>query len=387
MGLSPAVAHAGLPAANVRFNEIRADQVGVETDEFIEIAAPPGTVMSHSIVVLGDGAGGSGTVEAAFWLEGGTVGASGLFVIAEEGFSGSADLVTDLDLGDGHNLTLYLVDFGKTFPGDDVDTDDNGTVDFFAWGTVFDQVALVATDNPPMAGDVWHYGPPTGCVASPTCGQAGPTGGPAPMHIQRCADATGTWGYTQDDLAADTPGAPNACACGDGLVNTAAGEECDSEGESARCDLDCTAVECGDGVTNKSAGESCDDAGPSDTCDDDCTPAECGDGVVNPAAGEECDEAGPDCVDCLNIEGGTTGPSTTGADSTGAPPDPGDDSTGGAPVDPSTTSDGGSETGALSAGADPGAIESCGDCSTSRRSATPFVLWVLLAFVRRRRRA
>jgi len=36
-------------------------------------------------------------------------------------------------------------------------------------------------------------------------------------------------------------------------------ETCDDGGESATCDVDCTAVSCGDGTTNTSAGETCDD--------------------------------------------------------------------------------------------------------------------------------
>ena len=45
--------------------------------------------------------------------------------------------------------------------------------------------------------------------------------------------------------------------CGDGEVT--APETCDAGGESATCNLDCSAASCGDGTLNTSAGEECDD--------------------------------------------------------------------------------------------------------------------------------
>ena len=63
--------------------------------------------------------------------------------------------------------------------------------------------------------------------------------------------------------------------------DTAAGEFCDDGGESATCDIDCSAVSCGDSVVNTTAGETCDDGGESATCDVDCTTVQCGDGVVS----------------------------------------------------------------------------------------------------------
>jgi cysteine-rich repeat protein len=94
-------------------------------------------------------------------------------------------------------------------------------------------------------------------------------------------------------------------ACGDGVLNQAAGEECDDGGESAVCDSDCTAAFCGDATWNVTAGEECDDGGESAACDADCTAAECGDGTLNPTAGEECDDGntidGDGCSSaCLN---------------------------------------------------------------------------------------
>jgi MYXO-CTERM domain-containing protein len=118
-------------------------------------------------------------------------------------------------------------------------------------------------------------------------------------------------GIPQDDEACDTAGESATCnanctlpVCGDGIPNEAAGELCDDAGPSAMCNADCTAVACGDGMVNELAGEDCDDAGESATCNIDCTPAECGDGVENLTAGEQCDDSAqsPACdADCTLV--------------------------------------------------------------------------------------
>ncbi|MGE0789279.1 MAG: hypothetical protein AB7S26_26635 [Sandaracinaceae bacterium] len=117
-----------------------------------------------------------------------------------------------------------------------------------------------------------------------------------------CGDGTVQGDEDCDDGSGGTPMETATCdddcttaMCGDGAVNTTAGEACDGDGagtggETATCDTDCTAAMCGDGVVNAAASETCDDSGESATCDDDCTAAMCGDGVHNMTAGEECDD-------------------------------------------------------------------------------------------------
>jgi len=59
--------------------------------------------------------------------------------------------------------------------------------------------------------------------------------------------------------------------CGDGVAS--GDEDCDDEGESASCNADCTLAACGDGIINATAGEECDDAadnGPTRRCSDVC---------------------------------------------------------------------------------------------------------------------
>jgi cysteine-rich repeat protein len=79
--------------------------------------------------------------------------------------------------------------------------------------------------------------------------------------------------------------------CGNGTVEP--DEACD--GESPTCDRDCSAVRCGDGMVNTLAGETCDTVADTYTCDEDCTPNECGDGYVN-FSDEDCEPPGaPGC--------------------------------------------------------------------------------------------
>jgi cysteine-rich repeat protein len=97
------------------------------------------------------------------------------------------------------------------------------------------------------------------------------------------------------------------------------GEECDDGGESATCDVDCTAAQCGDALMNGSSGEECDlgtsgatgnrDDGP---CTTQCLNAVCGDGIQVDGL-EECDDgntvAADGCTGCV-IDGticGSTG--------------------------------------------------------------------------------
>ena len=152
------------------------------------------------------------------------------------------------------------------------------------------------------------------------------------VNCDRVGDGTTAWGqnYTvqvcgngiaegseacdgageQGTLDCTTPSATccdddcTARVCGDGNVNEAAGEECDSGqgGLVGDCNPDCTLNEpaCGNGVVD--ATEDCDDADTDeqDYCHNDCSFAFCGDGWVcdnaatctsGPGAGiEECDD-------------------------------------------------------------------------------------------------
>jgi cysteine-rich repeat protein len=90
--------------------------------------------------------------------------------------------------------------------------------------------------------------------------------------------------------------------CGNGIPEP--GEQCDTGGQTATCDVDCTHVSCGDGVVNTPAGEQCDDGnvlngdGCSSTCQTE-VPLVCGNGVLQ--ASEECDDGNTVATDfCTN---------------------------------------------------------------------------------------
>lgn len=91
--------------------------------------------------------------------------------------------------------------------------------------------------------------------------------------------------------------------CGNGIVETQFGEECDDGGQTATCDRDCTFALCGDGRRNLDAGETCEPT-PSNAqfCMPSCisrapgASSACGDGFVY-APFEECDDGNLSAMD------------------------------------------------------------------------------------------
>ncbi|HEX5061254.1 MAG TPA: hypothetical protein VFV99_17930 [Kofleriaceae bacterium] len=77
--------------------------------------------------------------------------------------------------------------------------------------------------------------------------------------------------------------------CGNGVVDS--GELCDGADTPTCNGATCTASACGDGYMNTVAGEQCDSSGvDSETCNGaTCLTSACGDGYVNAAAGEDCE--------------------------------------------------------------------------------------------------
>ncbi len=196
----------------VSINEIRVDQTGADADEYLELAADPGTSLDGlSYIVIGDGSAesGSGVIEAVVDLSGQQIPASGFFVAAEETFSlGTIDLTINLNFENSDNVTHLLVSGFVGAPGDDLDVDDDGALDRIPWHAVVDAIALVEEENPPTATEFFYlFGD-----------RAGPDGSQSPAHVFRCPDGLGDVRVGSFDPAPsdpgsskDTPGAPNAC--------------------------------------------------------------------------------------------------------------------------------------------------------------------------------
>lgn len=90
--------------------------------------------------------------------------------------------------------------------------------------------------------------------------------------------------------------------CGNGIPECL--EECDQGVETQTCDSDCTYSACGDGVLNASAGEQCDDGSANsdsviDACRLDCSTAYCGDEIID--TGEECDDGNQNAADGCDL--------------------------------------------------------------------------------------
>lgn len=183
-------------------NEIRIDQPNADNDEYFELFGTPGASLDGlTYLVIGDGTGGSGVIEAVVNLSGNTIPSSGYFVAAESTFTlGTANLVASINFENNDNITHLLVSGFTGANGDDLDTNDDGVLDSTPWVEELDRIALVEEVNPPVNTE-YHYGPPS----------VGPDGTLVPGHALRCANG---WLIGQFDPANgnDTPGLANACS-------------------------------------------------------------------------------------------------------------------------------------------------------------------------------
>ena len=132
---------------DLSISEVRIDQPSDDFDEYFELAGEPGASLDDlTYLVIGDGTGGSGVIEAVVSLSGNLIPSSGYFVAAESTFAlGTADLTASLNFENSDNVThLLVVDFNGA-NGDDLDTDDDGVLDVTPWSSVMNSVALVET--------------------------------------------------------------------------------------------------------------------------------------------------------------------------------------------------------------------------------------------------
>ncbi|MCP4249975.1 MAG: hypothetical protein GY778_23285 [bacterium] len=188
----------------VWINEVRPDQAGSDLDEYFELGASAvGDLSGLTYLVIGDGATGSGTIEAVVDLTGSAIPGDGFFLAAEASFTlGAApDLTTSLGFENDDNVTHLLVEGFTGALFDDLDTTDDGTLDVTPWDSELDCVALIgSTDG---LGDKVYCA----TVVGPDAIEG------HPHHLFTLPDG-GAWQIGQSDVigGSDTPGASNTGA-------------------------------------------------------------------------------------------------------------------------------------------------------------------------------
>jgi hypothetical protein len=180
-----------------RINEFVADHTGTDTHEFIEIIGLPSTDLStHTVLhVEGDGTG-DGTIDSAYTV--GTTDANGFWTT---GF-----LANGLENG---SISLLLVQSFSGSVGNDLDTDNDGTLDSTPWAELVDDVAV--DDG---GADDRHYS--TTVLAANYDGQAFAPGGASRIPDALDTGATGDW-VRNDFDGAGLPGFAGTLAPGEAL--------------------------------------------------------------------------------------------------------------------------------------------------------------------------
>jgi len=196
-------AHAAL------INEIRIDDPGADNDEYFEIiGAPFESLDGLSYIVIGDP--GCGTIESVTDLTGKTLDANGFYTAHRAGTTPTCTGYTeDLDFNfeNSDNLTHLLVSGFTGSSGEDLDTNDDGTLDVTPWTAVVDGVALNKGTVADCATEEFLYTPgPTVVV--------GPDGTFVPGHVYRCGIDWYIGPFDSGaacELGEDTPGSANNC--------------------------------------------------------------------------------------------------------------------------------------------------------------------------------
>ncbi|WP_346864194.1 T9SS type A sorting domain-containing protein [uncultured Draconibacterium sp.] len=198
----------------IKINEIRIDQTSTDNDEYFELLGAAGQDLSGlTYLVIGDGTGGSGVIEAVVDLSGTQIAANGLFLAGEATMTiATPDFLTDLNFENSDNVTHLLVSGFSGSNGLDLDTDDDGVLDIIPWDEIVDDVAFIETVG---SGDLVY-----------SSFQVGPDGAFVPGHIYR--DCDGVWQMGTFEITLDTPGATN---CDDTPAATMVINELDADTE------------------------------------------------------------------------------------------------------------------------------------------------------------
>ncbi|MEM7230348.1 MAG: lamin tail domain-containing protein [Planctomycetota bacterium] len=228
-------------AGGITINEVRVNVPGDDDlGEYFELAGAPGASLDGlSYIVIGDDSmNGSGVIEAVVDLTGNSIPLSGLFVGAESVFDpalGTADAVFSLNFENNDVVTHLLVSGFAGSDGQDLDTNDDGTLDLTPWAAIIDDVALV--------------GPEGGPNLAYSATQVGPDGPFVTAQAFRCTpDGTFLVGAF-DLMVTDTPGGANLSCADldmDGIIDALDNcplpnpdqLDCDMNGIGDVCDID-----------------------------------------------------------------------------------------------------------------------------------------------------
>ena len=191
------------PSIQVQLQEIRTDQPGADVDEYAELRGD-GNLMLNGLwyIVIGDGSGGSGVVENATDLTGLSLIDGTLLLAEDEDTLGVVtDAIVNLNFENNDNVTHVLVMNFYGEVGDDLDIDDDGTLDAQPWTETIDGVRILID---PVGGDHTYL----------MDEEIGPTAdGFAPAHVYRYTSACGNFAMgtydPYDPESADTPGSEN----------------------------------------------------------------------------------------------------------------------------------------------------------------------------------
>jgi hypothetical protein len=128
-------------AAQPNINEFVADHIGADTNEFVEIFGAPNTDYSAYTIVEIEGDGTSAGLVDDFIQTVGTTDGSGYWVSPFQN-----------NIIENDNITLLLVTGWTGAVGNDIDTNDDGTVDATFWGSIVDSVGVL---DPAVAGQAY----------------------------------------------------------------------------------------------------------------------------------------------------------------------------------------------------------------------------------------
>jgi predicted extracellular nuclease len=116
-------------AAGIAINEFSASTIGSPDVEYIEVFGNPGTDYSAFTILEIEGDSAKGNIDRTFPV--GTTDAGGFWTTS----------VGNLSIENG-SITLLLVEGFTGSTGDDIDADDDGSIDFAPWTRIVDDVAV-----------------------------------------------------------------------------------------------------------------------------------------------------------------------------------------------------------------------------------------------------